>query len=99
MSDWAPVLHLWQPFSYHDESYVVGNRDGLKRLRDALDIALRSVDDANTTVRDTAYIADGEGYDLVIQLVADTTHLATPYTSADAIDWREDAVKPWEATE
>ena len=43
------------------------------------------------------FIADGEGYDLIIQLVHDTDRLAVPYTADYAREHDEsDSLKPWE---
>lgn len=97
MSDWAPVVHTWQPYAHHEEAYIVGNRDGLIRLRNAIDVALRPRDTSDTTVRTEVFIADGEGYDLIIQLVHDTDRLAVPYTADYAREHDEsDSLKPWE---
>lgn len=78
MSDEAtPMLHLYaQPF-WHAEAYIVGDREGLTALRNAIDAALE-------TGRATAlpFASDGEGYELEIVAVSteDAWRLAVPYT-------------------
>jgi hypothetical protein len=92
-SDWAPVVHLWQPYAYHDPAYIVGNRDGLVMLRDAVQ---QAIDDGYGEAN--PYVADGEGYTLEVRCVKDTDHQAVPYTADDAAEDRPGVTRPWEAT-
>ena len=62
--DVAPILHLYSPAMPHEESRIVANREGLKRLRDAIDATLQG-----KRLKPTTFTADGEGGDLIIGLV------------------------------
>ena len=83
-------LHLYpQPF-WHDEAYIVGNRKGLERLRDALNKALEDEGDVDVSVNVMAN--DGEGYSVHVVKVNDgekINMLAVPYT--DEISKERDA--------
>ncbi len=82
----TPMLHLYaQPF-WHAEAYIVGDREGLTALRDAIDAAL-------DTGRGTAspFASDGEGYELEVLAVSteDAWRLGVPYTDEMALDKRK----------
>jgi hypothetical protein len=58
------LLHIIAQHSYHDRAWIVGNRLGLERLRDAIVAAL----DAPETRQEAAvFCADGEGYGVLVR--------------------------------
>jgi hypothetical protein len=70
------VLHVYaQPWS-HGEAWVVGTREGLMELRDAINRAL-----SDGTSRAEVVAMDGEGYRALV-LVTDRTDLQLPYAEA-----------------
>jgi hypothetical protein len=92
-----PLLHLYAGPSFHMEGYVVGNREGLTKLRDAINAALEREDcDFNAAVTtdyhdSCVFVSDGEGYDIYV-IRQDTDwqkdpwdHLAVPYTAEDGL--------------
>jgi len=64
-----PLLMVRPQFIQHDELHVYGNRDGLKVLRDALDIAISLGCDS---MSEWVCAPDGEGYHVEINL--DNSH-------------------------
>ena len=87
-----PVVHIWSQGAWHDSSYIVGDRDGLMKLRDALDQAIES--GAATA---EVFVSDGEGYDIDVTCVEDTKRLAVPYLESYAKEDRKNAsiIFPW----
>lgn len=68
------LLHVHGPASWHGTVLVVGNRNGLLVLRDAVDEALASPALRGST---TAMASDGEGYGVEVTLVDEAwTHPA-----------------------
>jgi hypothetical protein len=65
MSDF-PSIHLYSQYSEHDEAFIIGTRDALIALREAIDAALEA-QKATAVV----YARDGEGYDLIVQCVSE----------------------------
>lgn len=72
-------LHLYAQLQWHDEAYIVGNRQALESLRDAISKVLAS---EGPELVDT-FASDGEGYCVAVALSDDETFdkLAPPYTS------------------
>lgn len=58
----VPLLHIYSPPFYHQEAFIVGNREGLERLRDALDALLSAGQEK--VVSETVFHGDGEGYEV-----------------------------------
>jgi hypothetical protein len=88
-----PYLHIYAQEQWHGNDYVVGNKEALERLRDALNDALEKGQGQATT-----YVNDGEGYyALVVQSDDETIDkLMVPYIDEIAYDSRDDIVHPWE---
>ncbi len=88
-----PELHVYGQGVWHDEVFVVGNPAGLTALRDAIDASLRD----GAAVTPTVFVAaDGEGYQVFVERVAEVDRLATPYSEECARDNRSNVVPPWE---
>lgn len=89
MSDWKSigVVHIHGQVSWHDEAWVVGNVEGLRKLRDAIDGAI------SARVASAGVVAsDGECYRIIVQR-ADMDDAALPYTTDYA---QRGGVSPWE---
>ncbi len=89
-----PFLHVYaQPF-WHQEAFIVGNREALEALRDAIDSALAE-DEGKAVV----VAADHEGYDLHVYREEDQSYWENsmlPYTDeANFKPAPDDAVIPW----
>jgi hypothetical protein len=91
------VVHLWQPLMWHCNQYIVGNKAGLKKLADAIQKSLESEIPVITKVE--MFTSDGEGHDIVINVVSDkdAEHLAVPYTDeiAEEHESNKNAIFPW----
>ncbi|MFJ6411301.1 hypothetical protein ACIQLG_00720 [Terribacillus saccharophilus] len=59
-------LHLYAQTRHHADAFIVGNREGLTRLRDALN---KSLEDGQAQAE--FFPSDGEGYDTYIKLLND----------------------------
>ena len=100
------LLHLYPGSSYHNDGYIVGNREGLLALRDAIN---RALDErlATTQIMPKAsgrniFVKDGEGYEVQILLndspwqSEEWQKLAVPYTSEDAAFFPNGTIYPQE---
>ena len=61
LSDPLPLVHIHGQYSPHDMAGIVGTEEGLKRIRDAIDKAIKSGSSSADLMTD-----DGEGYGLAI---------------------------------
>ncbi len=55
------LLHIYGQSLQHDAAYIVGNRQGLEALKEAIETAL-TMDEAEIS----ATVADGEGYQIYV---------------------------------
>lgn len=71
-------LHVYAQGMQHDEAVIVGNINGLKLLREAIDAAISDQQHGSTDV----FTSDGEGYTLHILRAneAEANNLELPYT-------------------
>lgn len=76
----TPVLHIIAQTYYHQPAFIVGNRDGLTALRDALNVALKS----SRPVEAIVYPSDGEGYRVHVRCVGNCDDIPLGYTDRDA---------------
>ncbi len=95
-----PIIHLWSGQIFHDDGYIIANKEGLEYLRDYInDVLEHGTHERN----DDVFTSDGEGYTLHIQKVDDgkdeagIVYLAAPYTDDYAIERREYAIYPWDS--
>lgn len=77
MSDY--MLHLRSPMRSDDIAVIVGDRKGLERLRDAVDLAI--VKGAGGAL---LYCSDGEGYALAVALEPDMSEVQTSYSGENS---------------
>jgi hypothetical protein len=86
-----PQLHVYAQTTWHDDAFVVGNRQGLEALRAAIDAAL-----SGGAGQAQPFVNDGEGFDAHVLLASeeDMAKLAVPYTGDDARD-QPGARWPW----
>lgn len=98
-----PIVQVYSQECPHEEAFIVGTKDGLTRLRQAIDEALeKSVSHADV------FVSDGEGYTLGVLLneadwiAKEWCGLKNPYTHEIFKEHREDCVWPdnlyWERT-
>jgi hypothetical protein len=75
-------LHLYAQAMQHDEAIIIGNMDGLKALRDAVDAAISQHKGTGSA---SCFSSDAEGYDLHVLLATEdeAKHLSLPYTDRE----------------
>ena len=85
MSD-TRYLHIYAQAFWHEEAVIVGNRDALLALADAIQYAANV--DGETHAE--AFTADGEGYTVRVRLMDydGMRKLRLPYTDEDA-NWKD----------
>ncbi len=86
------LLHVYSSHAHHDDAFIIGNRDALAALRDAIDSALEG-----GIAKTDAFICDGEGFSTYVVAVDEQmgNKLSTPYT-ADYLTQRDGVVYPWQ---
>ena len=82
MADSVPLLHIIAQCAWHDPAFIIGTRDALERLKNAIDAAL--TDGAVHSAE--VFAADGEGYSAMIRCVSYEQMNSVPlgYTSPEA---------------
>lgn len=88
----AEWLHLYPGAHWHDDASIVGTREGLTELRDALNAALQ---DGNAVA--SAVVRDGECYCVFVHVVEfdEMKKMALPYTDEAAMELEgSDAIWP-----
>lgn len=88
-----PILHVYAQPSHHFEAHIIGTRDALLSLRQAIDAALQNIhEDA------CVFASDGEGYSCVVRCVAEqwAPALAPEYSDFPG-PWTESEKAAWEA--
>lgn len=76
------TLHLYAQECEHDNAYIVGSRESLTKLRNAVDEALANkAQHKSSDALAEFFAADGEGYGLYVKVVpgAVETRLQLPY--------------------
>ena len=104
MTDSSTLLHLHPGAHWHEPGYIVGNRQGLIALREAIDAALRG-----GVFRPEVEVNDGEGYVLEVQIDESDSNergstwwrRAKPYTDPVACCGNDEpgTIWPWTAVE
>ena len=61
MSDYIHPLHIYGQQRWHDDAVIVGTKEALIQLRDALDQAIANKNGAARVTQ-----TDGEGFDIII---------------------------------
>lgn len=76
------ILHIYAQYTNHDYAFLMGDREALTALRNAIHTALLS-DDGKGHMQ--TFTGDGEGYQVLVRVlpadVAET--LVDPYTQSD----------------
>lgn len=91
------LCHLYGQAFYHAPAYIVGNREGLIALRNAIDRAL-----VNGRGQEGLFVQDGKGF--AVHAIMDDSDWqsetwrlrAVPYTDECAKESRPDAIGPWQ---
>ena len=78
---WDRKLHIYGQQSWHGDAYIVGNKEALLGLKEAIDMALNQ----NKNIH-SQYAADGEGYNLFVINATDEemNKLMLPYIDEHA---------------
>mgnify|MGYP001567222731 FL=1 len=88
------LLHIYAQGSWHEEAYIVGNREALETLAQNIEAALR-----DGRSKRGSYASDGEGYNVVVVLLdkpwrgPEWDTLRLPYTDEPAK--RMEGRGPW----
>lgn len=83
------MLHIYAQPYWHCDAFILGDRDSLTRLRDALTRAL----DSGQPQAIEAFTSDGEAFGAVVA-VCDDDNLALPYTDEAAQERDSRHVRP-----
>lgn len=95
-----PLLHIYSQEAWHDDAFIVGNTEGLKALRDAINQALKRQSNRSQSVSGPVSVSDGEYYTTVIVKIdtdwqeEEWRELAVPYTWEHAKERNEKAKHP-----
>lgn len=89
--DTANVLHIIAQPMAHDNAYIIGTPEGLKRLRDAIDAALAAPGHPRCA---SVMCDDGEGYYAAVRCVPGRRMSEAPYGYTDEAFRNE---RPWPA--
>lgn len=75
------TLHVYSPWTWHDDARLIGNREALEALQEALTHVLAG---QGTAILQT-FTSDGEGFDLEVRMVTreEMDQLPMPYTDRD----------------
>ncbi|MGB9805001.1 hypothetical protein [Desulfofundulus sp.] len=90
------LLHVYGQRAWHDDVYIVGNRQGLETLLAAVKQALK---ESRGETDSDVFTADGEGYSVIV-LRQDGSwpegwaRVALPYWGDHARDEREGVLRP-----
>lgn len=90
-----PLLHVYGQFAWHDDVFIIGNRQALEALWEAIGKALEQGQGKTGDV----FAADGEGYGVVVIRRDDPwpegwKRFALPYAEDYARDRREGIIWP-----
>jgi hypothetical protein len=91
------LLHIYSQSAWHEDAYIVGNRESLEELKKLIDKALETGKGDGDF-----WVNDGEGYPLHVIFVDGDWHtdkwvkLITTYTESIANDNNRVTIKPYE---
>lgn len=92
-------LHIYAQRDWHDDVYIVGNKEGLETLCRVIKAALARGTADSDKMSDGVFVGDGEGYGIkAIRYRSndDWPRLAVPYVDEVARENRWDALQPWD---
>ncbi|MFU0789835.1 hypothetical protein [Virgibacillus proomii] len=91
-TDHLGVCNIYAQESWHMESFIIGNKQGLIELKNAIDKALK-----NKIGEADLFPSDLEGYTTYVALVEDEekfANLCMPYTNEPGVDTDENSTHP-----
>lgn len=92
-----PKLHIYGQTYFHEHAFIVGNKEALEALRDAIDDALEVGSREGET---TVATSDGEGYVLKVYRQEEDDNFwdkaALPYSDKTCFSNPDDAIGPWD---
>lgn len=64
------ILNIYGQESYHTEAKIIGNREGLEALRQAINGALNLPRGKTSTAqfKEPLFASDGEGYEVIVEM-------------------------------
>lgn len=90
-----PVVHLYAQYQWHDDAFIVANREGLLALQRAITEALE-----NGHGSTEAFVGDGEGFSVRIVVkdedLSAWREVAVPCISDIAREKNPKALWPWD---
>ncbi len=92
------LLHIHGQVDWHGEAFILGNKDGLIALRNAINEAIKTTKPGKAEV----CVSDGEGFHVYVIMDNSSWHdkswmkAALPYTDEVAGEKNKDAVWPWQ---
>lgn len=86
-------LHIYAQAHSHQDAYIVGNREALIALKEAIEMVLISKKDGVFGM--DAFTSDGEGYKIIVVETDDMEHMVLPYTGDDFHVARGDGSDKW----
>ncbi len=69
------ILNIYGQESHHTNARIIGNRDGLLELRDAIAKAIKT-SKSRTSTDEPLFASDGEGYEIIVECHDDAWGLA-----------------------
>lgn len=91
------TLHIYAQAYEHHESYIVGTREELAKLRDSISNALnnKSIGRSSDSLTEH-FTSDGEGYDLTVKVIPNSieSKLELPYAESIERSLGRDAFSP-----
>lgn len=80
------VIHIFGQHTYHDDVHIIGSKESLIALRDAID---KVVGSGKNVEKIKAFVNDGEGFDLEVICCneeSDLSRLVSPYFDEESCD-------------
>ena len=87
-------LHIFGQEFWHNEAFLIGNRNALLALKKAIDKALE-----NKISKPVFMQNDGEGYFAIVVCAEDLDKLKTAYSAEEALDYDEKTLSPYDFVE
>lgn len=90
-----PIVHLYAQYQWHEDAYILANREGLLALQKAIAEALEKGHGSAE-----AFVGDGEGFSIRVVVkdedLSAWREVAVPYFSDAACEKNAKALWPWD---
>ena len=88
------TLHIFGQEFWHDEAFLVGDRNALIELKKAIGVALDDKISKPIFMQN-----DGEGYFAIVVCAENLDKLKTTYSAEEALDYSEKTLNPYDFVE